>query len=201
MAKIPRATQLIFGSSAAINQIAEFGSLAAGTPTLYSGSTATVANIQALSNFLTGWFGAILGSNSPAIEDMNALFYLVTAQLAYGFQAGIPEWDAGTTYYIGSMVNSAGTIYMSLQNTNINNAVTNGAYWGAPIVPGSVTPTSVPSTQSLPASATTAWHNLTIPSPVVLTIPSTAFLLCATTLTVASGATLTIASGGIARVF
>ena len=199
MSKLARATQLIFGSNASSAQIAEFGSLAAGTPTTYSGTTATPALIQALSNYLTGWFGAVIGSNSPAIEDMNALFFLITFQLAYSFQAGIPEWDASTTYYIGSLVNSSGTIYVSLQNTNLNNAVTNGAYWGAPILPGAVTPLSLPGTQTLQANTTTSLPNLTIPTAQTLTLPSTSYLLVASKLIIQG--TGVLISNGTTRIF
>lgn len=101
MSKLSRVTQKVFGSTAGFQQIAQFGSLQAGTPTF----TTNIATIQALSNYLVGWFNAVIGQNSPAIEDMNALFYLITTQMAYEFQQGIPEWDSGTTYYAGSLVN------------------------------------------------------------------------------------------------
>lgn len=102
MTKITRQTQKIFGSNAGFDQIAQFGSLQAGTPTF----TTSIPTIQALSEYLTGWYGAVIGQNSPAIEDMNALCYLYAYQLAYLFQAGVAEWDAGTTYYAGSLVNN-----------------------------------------------------------------------------------------------
>lgn len=128
MAKIARATMKIFGSSAGANQIAQFGSLNAGSPTF----TTNVTTIQALSNYLVGWYNAVIGGNSPAIEDMNALFYLYAYQLAYLFQTGIAEWDSGTTYYTGSLVNDGlGNIYTSLLDTNLNNALTNTTYWRA----------------------------------------------------------------------
>ncbi len=132
MAKITRATQLIFGSNASATQLAKFGSFAAGSPVTYSGLTVTPTLIQSLSNYLTGWFGAIVGSDNPAIEDMNSLFYLVTYQLAYGFQTGIPEWDSGTTYYKGSTVTDTGGLgiqYVSITDTNLNHAVTDTANW------------------------------------------------------------------------
>lgn len=100
MAQLARVTQKVFGASAGFQQIAQFGSLEAGTPTF----TTSVSTIQALSNYDVGWFNAVIASNSPAIEDMNALFYMITSQQVYGFQAGIPAWDAGTTYYPGSIV-------------------------------------------------------------------------------------------------
>lgn len=126
MAKITRKNQKIFGSAAGTDQIAEFGSLAAGVPAF----TTDPETIQALSNYLTGWYGAVIGSNSPAIEDMNALCYLFAYQLAYVLQAGVAEWDDSTTYYIGSMVtDGAGGLYISITNANLNNAVTDTTNW------------------------------------------------------------------------
>lgn len=129
MAKIARATQKQFGSGAGTNQMAEFGSLAAGTPSRFTGATITPATIQALSNYLNGWFSAILGGNSPTIEDMNSLCYLFAYQLGYLLQTGVPEWDAGTTYYIGSYVSFGSTLYVSLTDNNLNNPVTSTANW------------------------------------------------------------------------
>lgn len=126
MPKITRQNQKIFGASAGLNQIAQFGSLAAGSPSF----TTTPETIQALGNYLTGWFGAIIGSNSPAIEDMNALFYLYAYQLSYLMQTGVPEWNDETTYYIGSLAtNSTGDIYKSKTDDNLNNILTNLTHW------------------------------------------------------------------------
>ena len=60
---------------------------------------------------------------------MNSLFLLAFQQIAYLFQAGIAEWDASTTYYIGSMVNVNGATYVSKTNANTNNAVTDASNW------------------------------------------------------------------------
>lgn len=125
MAKIARATQKIFGSSASPTQIVQFGSLAAGTPT----TATTPAQIQTLANYLTGWSGAVLGGNSPAIEDMNSLCYLYAYQLAYIMQAGIPEYDVATIYFTGSLCASGGLIYQSLTDNNLGFAVTSVVNW------------------------------------------------------------------------
>ena len=126
MAKLTRFTQKVFGSNAGLNQIAQFGSLANGTPTF----TTNPGTIQSLAIFLEGWFNAIIGSENPAIEDMNALFYLIAYQLAYIMQEGIAEWDSGTTYYTGSIVqDSTGVPYVSLTDSNLNNAVTDYTKW------------------------------------------------------------------------
>lgn len=125
MAKIVRKTQLIFGS-AAPSQLGQFGSLAAGTA-VYSADPAV---IQSLSNYLNGWVAAILGGGSPAIEDMNGLCYLFAYQLAYNFQMGVAEWDAGTTYFTGSLVNDGtGATYASVIDNNTNQAVSVATAW------------------------------------------------------------------------
>lgn len=125
MAKIARKTALIFGSTAGVNQIAEFGSLAASVPAF----TTDPAVIQSLSNYLGGWFQAVIGANSPAIEDMNALCFLYAYQIAYIMQAGVAEYDAGTTYYTGSIVNSGGTLFVSQADNNTGNALTDSTKW------------------------------------------------------------------------
>lgn len=125
MAKIVRKLQKIFGLNAIPTELGVFGSLAAG-----SAATSTdPVTIQSLSNWLDGWNAAVLGGNSPAIEDMNGMCYVFAYQLAYLMQAGIAEWDATTTYYIGSLVNSAGVVYVSQTNNNLNNAVTDVVNW------------------------------------------------------------------------
>lgn len=130
MAKITRATQKQFGSSAGVNQMAEFGSFAAATPARYSGATITPAIIQALSNFTGGWFAAVDGENAPTIEDMNALCYLYAYQLGYLLQEGVAEYDAATTYFIGSIVNDGtGILFISLTDNNIGNALTSTTNW------------------------------------------------------------------------
>jgi alpha-tubulin suppressor-like RCC1 family protein len=125
MAKLSRITQKIFGSGAGANQVGQFGSYAAGSPVISSDPSV----IQSLSNWLTGWFGAVVGGNSPAIEDMNGLHFVLTYQLAYLMQAGIPEYDTGTTYYTGSLCMSGGNIYRSLADNNTGNALSNSNFW------------------------------------------------------------------------
>jgi hypothetical protein len=132
MAKITRKVAKVFGSNAGVNEIAKFGSLAAGTP-LFSTDPAV---IQALGNWLGGWFSGVEAGNSPAIEDMNAFCYVMAYQIAYQMQTGVPEWDATTTYYVGSVVNDgAGNLYSSLTNSNLNNVLTSATNW-LPIVQG-----------------------------------------------------------------
>jgi hypothetical protein len=49
-------------------------------------------------------------------------------------EQGIPEWDASTTYYIGSLAkDSSGNIYVSLTDNNLNNALSSATNWKLPI--------------------------------------------------------------------
>ncbi len=125
MAKISRFYQRLFGSTATSGQVRQFGSLAASAPL----TTTDPATIQALSQWLDGWAAATLGLANPAREDRNAVDFIFSRQLGYLLQAGVPEWDATTVYYIGSIVNAAGVLYVSLTDANTNNAVTVAANW------------------------------------------------------------------------
>jgi hypothetical protein len=116
MGKIARFTQKIFGASAGTNQVSQFGSYEAGTPVF----STVPATIMGLAQYASGWFSAVVGANAPAMEDMNALHFVETTQLAYLCQAGIPEYDVGTTYYTGSLCMNAGKIFISLQDNNLN---------------------------------------------------------------------------------
>lgn len=128
MAKIARKTALPFGSAASAGQIGEFGSFAAtGT-----GVTSTdPAVIQSLSQWLAGWYSAVVNGNSPPIQDMNGFCYVAMYMICYLMQEGVPEWDSGTTYYKGSIVTGVGTgaLYTSLTDSNTNNALTDGTNW------------------------------------------------------------------------
>lgn len=126
MAKITRAVMKIFGSTAGTNERGVIGSLAAGSVAY---STDPVA-IQALANYLAGWNAVVVGNNSPAIQDMNSLCFLFAYQLAYILQTGVPEWNASTIYFIGSVAQDGiGNTYVSLTDNNLNNALTSAVNW------------------------------------------------------------------------
>lgn len=125
MSRLSRTTQSIFASLAGLNQISEFGSLAQGSPTFTTSPTAAQT-----ATWAAGWFAAVLGNNSPAMEDVNALFFVITYQLAYMLQLGVQEWDSATTYYIGSLAqDGTGKVYVSLINSNTNNVLSSAANW------------------------------------------------------------------------
>lgn len=129
MAKVERKTQKIFCSTAGSKKITSFGTAKLEAP-VYTTNLDVIQN----TNFLNGWQSALLSNKSPWEEDMNALFFAITKQLAYMFQEGIPEYDENTTYYIGSLVKNIDnqgklTIYKSVVNENIGNALDNPSYW------------------------------------------------------------------------
>lgn len=147
MAKILRALQKVFGDNVvATDNIAQFGSLKAGAPQFSKDPSV----IQGLNAYLEGWKSAVVNNNAPALQDENALHYLWSRQLAYLFQAGIPEYDTATEYHLGSFVQDGGVIYRSLQNTNENHSLTDGAWW-VPFPAGTIS-----SQTSLTASGTIA---------------------------------------------
>ena len=135
MAKIERKNQKIFAGSVPVtNVVAAFGSLAKGA----AGYTGDPDGIQT-TEYQNGWASALINNYAPCTQDLNALFYLVTRQLAYIFQAGISEWLTTTTYYIGSLVHDAdGGIYMSVADDNAGNALTVGTKW-TPILSRKIT--------------------------------------------------------------
>ena len=127
MAKIERKTQKIFAGNAATDELAVFGSMITGTP-VYND------DIEALQSeaYTEGWKAAVAANEAPFMEEMNAVQYGFSKQLAYLFQQGIPEWDAGTTYYLNSFCQVGGVIYKSKLDENINHSPgddTEEIYW------------------------------------------------------------------------
>jgi len=168
MSRLARVFQKRFGSTHGSDQVAKFGSLFAGSPVF----TDDPALIQSLSNFLDGWYSAVIGGNAPAIQDMNALFVLLFYQLAYLFENGVPEWDSSTNYFIGSIVNSSGEFYVSLVDNNLNNAVTDLTKWALKSE-GVVTTTGNYSVLATDANirCTNTGGNINVTLPGVGTVP------------------------------
>ena len=126
MARIDRKTQKIFAGGAANN--GQFGSAQTGAKVLSN----DLDTIQALTAWVNGWNDAtISGQKLPTLEEMQGLQYVVTSQLAYLFERGFAEYDAGTNYFIDSLVMKVGTfeIYKSLTDDNIGNALTDVVEW------------------------------------------------------------------------
>lgn len=174
MPRQARKTAQIFGSNAGANQLAVIGSIAAGSPQ-YSSDPAV---IQSLANYLSGWFNVAVGQNSPAIEDMNSLCYLFAYQISYIMQLGLAEWDSATTYYIGSLAqDGSGNIYTSLQNNNLNQALTNAAYWRAVTAGVNVVAVNPTTTPTLSLAATDNGKTFLVNSangPITINLPAPA---------------------------
>lgn len=127
MPKIERKTQKIFGGNAESDQLAVFGSMIAGTP-VYNDDIETLQSEA----YTEGWQVAVAANEAPFMEEMNGVQYGFSKQLAYLFQQGIPEWDAGTTYYLNSFCQVGGVIYKSKLDENINHSPgddTEEIYW------------------------------------------------------------------------
>ena len=128
MAKLTRVPAKVFAASAAADEIGQFGSAVAGSKL----ETADVATIQGLSAWLDGWSEALVSGNRyPALQEMNGAFKVLSYQGAYALQEGIAEYNADTTYYIGSIVKKTGTfeLYGSLTNDNVGNALSSTINW------------------------------------------------------------------------
>lgn len=102
MAKILRKAYKIFGSNApaAAGGLEQFGGLAAGAVNY----TLDIETLQALTAWADGWSAACLGTNSPVLEERNAVDHVHGYQIGYLLQQGIPEWISTQTYYKGNYV-------------------------------------------------------------------------------------------------
>lgn len=125
MAKITRKVTAQFADVSPTSKLAQFGSKKAGAIS-YSADPDT---IQALAAFGQGFASSLINSGPPAIQEIDALFNMLTRQIRYLDQMSIPEWDAATTYYVGSLVQSGGDLYISMVIDNLNFAVTNTDKW------------------------------------------------------------------------
>lgn len=118
MAEIERKAQKVFaGGVSPSGNIAVYGSKLAGSVNYSSDIDAIQSE-----NWLTGLFGAISPDKAPYVQDLNAIFYVLSKQLAYIFQAGVPEWNSQTEYFANkSIVRYNKKLYIAISNnTNIN---------------------------------------------------------------------------------
>lgn len=125
---LPRKTQSVFGSGLTpTGNVANFGTYAAGAVT-YSNDPAAIQT----SAWLNGWNGAVVGNQSPTIQDMNAVMLVLSQQIAYLLQQGIPQWDStgGTSYYLGSEAKVSGQVYQCYVTGPVtSNPSTDTASW------------------------------------------------------------------------
>jgi hypothetical protein len=132
MAILSRVLQKIFASSAGATETGVIGSEDAGSPATAS----NLLTIQSLAQYLSGMYAITNGGTGlPKIEDFNSLFLLITSQLAYGFQSGIPEWEGTTPYFnLISFCQENGIIYQSIAGTSGtpntgNDPATSPSFW------------------------------------------------------------------------
>lgn len=128
MAPLTRQTQKVFAGNASVDNLAVFGTMKTGTPQ-YSSNIETLQS----TTYSQGWSEAILNDKAPYLEEMNAVQYGLSYQLAYILQEGAFEYDAGTEYSSTSLVKVINgnklELYHSLQDNNIGNPITNPSYW------------------------------------------------------------------------
>lgn len=129
MSKLPRVTQQLFAGNAQPTDTAAFGTMRTGKPTY----TSDIAQLMNTPQFLQGWLAAVEEGFAPFMEEMTGVQKVFAQQIAYLFQQGVPEYDAGTTYYKGSLVKVISdtdfVIYSSLIDDNTGNTPTAGAQW------------------------------------------------------------------------
>lgn len=122
MAGITRKTAKIFASGAGGTGVAVPGSVAAGS-VAYSTDVATLQSTA----FENGLADMIIAGTKrlPVYEEINAVEFVLSTQIAYLLERGIPEYDSGTTYNITDVVRKTGTyeLYGSVGNTNAGNAL------------------------------------------------------------------------------
>ena len=75
---------------------------------------------QITAQFLRGW-GIVGPSDQPSLQDFNAAMYTNGQLLAYLHQMGVAEYNAAQEYFISSVTQTAGVLYMSLTDANIGN--------------------------------------------------------------------------------
>lgn len=116
MAAIVRKLASIFGSALTPSgNLARWASLA-------TGSVAYSADPEAIQTpaWAQGLNAALIGNRSPAQEDLNALFYVLSYQIAYLLERGLPEWHSGTTYFKNDIVRIPGTQFVASSLTDNN---------------------------------------------------------------------------------
>lgn len=123
---LSRVFQKIFGKNAESTDMGIVGSKANNNPQ----TSKDLALIQSLSNWESGMRNVVTTSNAPCLQDHNSLFYVITSQLAYLFQAGIAEWESQTEYFADiSYVSYGGKIYVAKQNSTNKQPDTELSYW------------------------------------------------------------------------
>jgi len=131
MSKLNRKDIKIFGNTAPVADLRQFGSTREGTPVISTDPDV----LQALSNYGKAWNKGIVASlNIPPLEEFNTLQYLLSRELAYIQQVGIPEFSLTTTYFANkSIVRTPedSQLYKSAVDDNLGNDIVGVAAYNA----------------------------------------------------------------------
>lgn len=130
MTKYTRLTGKVFGSSATATgddpEIGQFGSALAGT---YNGTT-DVSIIQSLPAWQKGFISAVTPSTQfPPLPEMTGFGKVLSHQICYLLQQGVPEYDSGTTYYTGNWCSYNNNLYIAKVDGFSNIAPTDTTKW------------------------------------------------------------------------
>ena len=126
MNKLERKNFKPFGINARETDISQFGGA--------TYNTKDVEEIINLDAWDTGWrAGVLTTNNNPSLQQRNAVDYSFSYQLSYLLNEGIPEWNAKTTYSIGSIVKKINggvpSLYYSLIDDNLAKETTDTSSW------------------------------------------------------------------------
>lgn len=126
MAKITRVNGNVkaFGSSQASGERTLFGQT-----TVSDDLTA-----QFTTEFLRGW-GIVGASDFPKLQDFNAATFTNGQLLAYLHQMGLPEYNAAQEFYLNSITQFNGVLYMSIQDGNTGRQPNTNPTWWKPLLP------------------------------------------------------------------
>lgn len=130
MTKYTRLTGKVFGSSATATgddpEIGQFGSALAGT---YNGTT-DVSVIQNLPAWQKGFIGCVTPNTQfPPLPEMTGFGKVLSHQICYLLQQGVPEYDSGTTYYTGNWCSYNNSLYTAKVDGFSNIAPTDTTKW------------------------------------------------------------------------
>lgn len=130
MTKYTRLTGKVFGSSATATgddpEIGQFGSALAGT---YNGTT-DISIIQSLPAWQKGFIGCVTPNTQfPPLPEMTGFGKVLSHQICYLLQQGVPEYDSGTTYYTGNWCSYNNSLYTAKVDGFSNIAPTDTTKW------------------------------------------------------------------------
>lgn len=128
-AKLIKVFADIGATGASGGYLAQFGSAKEGAKT-YSSVQST---IQALAEYDNGIKSALINGAPLAMQEIDALNYLLTSSAAYIQWYGIGRYNAAIEYFIGSFckddTSSGKVLFISRIDNNINNSVLTSANW------------------------------------------------------------------------